>query len=149
MGIGMKQCCVLVFLIWNGWTDWKRREIDLRSVGLFAVLGLAGSLIGERPENLAHTVNLLCGPGLGVLVLAAGFLTAGGIGFGDGLVLCVTGLYLGGIGNLRLFLSGMLLCAGVLGTGCALGKVRWKDSFPLIPFLLAAYVGGLIWNMIN
>ena len=145
----IKSGCVLVFLIWNACTDWKRKEIDLRSVGLFAVLGGALNLCFGLPDSTAGTVELILGPALGLLVLTLGFVTAGGIGFGDGLVLCVTGLYLGGAGNLRMFLHGTVLCAVVLGTGCALGKARWKDSFPLIPFLMAAYLGGLIWDMIN
>ena len=71
-----------------------------------------------------------------MMVLA--FLTKGAVGLGDGWLLCATGVLLGMAGNFELLLMGAVLCAVVLSGGLLLGKARWKDTFPFVPFLCAA-----------
>ena len=69
------------------------------------------------------------------------------ISIGDGLLLIVTGIYLGLEENLKLFLCGLFLC-GLWALGLVLlRKKSRKDSIPFVPFLLAAYM-GMLGNLI-
>ena len=77
-------------------------------------------------------------------LVAAAFLTREAVGCGDGLLVCVTGLYLGMWENISLLLAGTAVCALVMALGLMLGKVRRKDRFPLVPFLLMVYAGRLL-----
>ena len=79
-------------------------------------------------------------------MLAVAAVTRGAVGFGDGLLLCVTGILLGGTENLSLLMAGSLLCAVVLGTGLVFGKLRWKQKFPFVPFLCLAQLGRMVWK---
>ena len=104
------------------------------------VAGIAANLILRYQENM----ELLGGVLPGAVCLAVSAVTKGAVGFGDGLVLCVTGILLGGKGNLQLITVGSLLCAFVLGLGLITGKVRWKQRFPFVPFLCAAQIGRIL-----
>ena len=88
--------------------------------------------------------NMLLGMSVGVALLFFSVLTGGKIGAGDGVLLIVTGIYLGLEQNLQLFFCGLLLCSmWALGLLILRKKTR-KDSIPFVPFLLAAYMGMLV-----
>ena len=63
------------------------------------------------------------------------WLTKGSIGMGDGVLLVVTGVYLGGLGNLELFFTGLLLAAcwslGLL----VFKRKRGKETVLLVSYL--------------
>ncbi len=130
---------VFLLLLINGALDWKKGEISLLSLGGFGVLGVICNLrLGYQ------SLGSLCGgAAVGIGLLLTAFLSREAVGFGDGLLLCVTGIYLGFWENLRLLLMGTALCALIQGAGLLLRRVRLTDRVPLVPFLLAAFVGGL------
>lgn len=130
---------VALLLLGNAALDGKRQEISLGSLALFAAAGLAVNLqTGYRGIE-----EMLCGAAPGLLLLLVSLLTKGAVGFGDGLLLCVTGIFLGGTENTRLLFRGLLLCSIVLGAGLGLGRTSWKQRFPFVPFLLLAQ----LWRM--
>ena len=129
---------VLILLFLNGMLDWKKGEISLISLYSFGVLGAIWNL-----KFGFQDLGELCGGiGLGIGLLAVAFFSREAIGFGDGLLFCVTGIYLGVWGNLRLLLTGTLCCALIQAVGLLFRRVRMKDRVPLVPFLLLAFVGG-------
>ena len=136
------EYCTVLLLVWNSWTDIRRHAVSLPSLGIFAAAGLLWNLLFPYQE----AVEAAAGAGTGLLVLAAAAVTRGAVGFGDGLLLCVTGILLGGTENLSLLMAGSLLCAAVLGTGLVFGKVRWKQKFPFVPFLCLAQLGRMVWK---
>lgn len=136
----MRQILLLELLVCNGISDVRRREISLPSLAVFGGIGILLNLLGQ----FQSVESLLAGVGVGALLLAAALLTGGAIGMGDGLLLCVAGLYLGGADNLQLLLTGTMLSGLILGTAALLGRIGWKDRFPLVPFLLAAEIGILL-----
>lgn len=129
---------VLMLLFLNGMLDWKKGEISLISLCGFGALGVIWNLW----FHFQGVWELCGGVGLGIGLLTAAFLSREMIGFGDGLLLCVTGIYLGFWGNLRLLFLGTLCCAVMQGAGLLLRRVRMSDRVPLAPFLLLAFVGG-------
>ena len=132
--------CILVFLLWNGILDIRKQEVSLRS---FWIFGMAGAGLNFWLKYQAWW-EILGGIGVGVLLLAAAFLTKEAVGCGDGLLVCVTGIYLGLWENLELVFSGTLICALVMIAGIAFRRMKRSDRFPLVPFLFLAYLGRLI-----
>lgn len=133
---------MVLLLVWNSWLDLRRHEISLPGLGIFGAAGLLANLLLKYQTGM----ELAAGIGVGIFVLAAAVVTKGAVGFGDGLLLCVTGIYLGGTDNLRLLMGGLILCALVLGAGLLLGKARWKQQFPFVPFLCLAQIGRILWR---
>ena len=121
------QCTYIVVFEWDAGLE-KRRDKSNKSVQLWRTWGDLGELCG--------------GIGLGIGLLAVAFFSREAIGFGDGLLFCVTGIYLGFWGNLRLLLTGTLCCALIQAVGLLFRRARMKDRVPLVPFLLLAFVGG-------
>ena len=93
--------------------------------------------------RMQSIVDLLLGMLLGVILLFVGICSEGKIGVGDGVLLTVTGAYLGLKENLTLFFCALVLC-GLWAAGLLiLHKKQKTDSIPFVPFLLAAYIGML------
>ena len=132
---------VTLLLMVNAVYDWRKREVSLPCLLVSGGAGLVMNCIW----GYQSLFSLCCGTGIGVFLSAVSFMTGGALGFGDGLLLCTTGLFLGGRKNFQLLFLGALLCAVVLGIGLLLGKTRWKQRFPFVPFLLAAQAGRLVF----
>lgn len=101
--------------------------------GLLLVL----TLLILRPISITESLS---GLPVGVLVMAISKATGGKIGMGDGMVLCVTGLWLGLWRNMELFAYALLAAAIVSVVLLALRLVNRKKSIPFIPFLLLGYL---------
>jgi len=129
--------CVL--LAWNAALDFRKREVSLRSLAVFAAAGIVINLWLKYQSIWL----LLGGVGVGVFLLLTAFVTKEAVGIGDGLLLCVTGIYLGFWENLRLLCTGLVFCVLFLGAGLVLRRLRRTDRFPLVPFLLLAWIGRL------
>ena len=81
------------------------------SLGAAAAAGILLNLL----VNYQKSAELFAGIGTGLFLLAVSAVSKGAVGFGDGLLLCVTGIFLGGMGDLRLLMLGSILCAAGLG----------------------------------
>lgn len=136
------EYCAALLLGWNAWTDLRRQEVSMPSLGAAAAAGILLNLL----VNYQKSAELFAGIGTGLFLLAVSAVSKGAVGFGDGLLLCVTGIFLGGMGNLRLLMLGSILCAAVLGAVLAFGRVRWKQRFPFVPFLFLAQIGRILWK---
>lgn len=134
------EAAVIAVLVWNTVEDLKKQEVHPYSLLVFGIAGIAFNAV-LRYQSLEE---LLLGIAVGIFFAAVSVLTRGALGFGDALLLCVTGIFLGGTENLRLLLKGMTLCWVFLGLGLLAGKVKWKQQFPFVPFLLAAKLGELL-----
>lgn len=132
---------VCLLLILNGYLDWKKQEISLASLLVFGAAGAGANLY----FHYQHLAEMIGGIGIGIFVILLAFFTKESIGVGDGLLLCVTGLFLGFAGNFRLLLSGLILCAAVMSTWLLLGVIRKEERLPLVPFLLLAFIGGIFF----
>lgn len=132
---------VLLLLMINGLLDWRKGEISLFSLAVFGVLGI-GLNLGLRYQSLGEAIG---GMGIGILLLAVAFFTREAIGFGDGLLICVSGIYLGLWENLGLLLTGTVCCGVILGIGVLAGRLKMADRVPLVPFLLVAFIGRMVF----
>lgn len=129
-----------LFLAINAYLDWKKQEISLISVGLFGLIGIGFDLWLQHQHWGSIAGGILLGAGVGLLA----FLTKEAIGTGDGLILMVIGVFLGFGETLLLFLTGCLLCTALMFLMLLFRKIRKDSRFPLVPFLLAAYLGRML-----
>lgn len=135
----LKTICTLVFLSGNAWRDWRKREISPSLLAVYSIGGILCSILEKRAVT-----DWMLPLGIGVLVLAFGFLTRGGIGIGDGLLLLALGSLLDADSYVRTLVIGLLLSAFFSGILLVVMKKSRKTEIPLVPFLLAGYIGGLI-----
>lgn len=84
------------------------------------------------------------GMAVGVVVVLISIATAGKIGLGDGLILCVTGLGLGFWGNMELFAVSLFAAAVISIILLILRIADRKKSIPFVPFLMAGYIVLLV-----
>ena len=116
--------------------DVRKRQISMVWVGIF--LGLGSCLwIGRRTLTMWE---ILGGLGVGATLLLVAKVTKEAVGYGDGWVLCTTGIYLGGWENFFLFWWGSVFAAGYAAILAVFGKKTGKTEIPFLPFLLAAHI---------
>lgn len=115
--------------------DVKHRQLTIIYILMFGI----GGVILHLFVPACSIYSILCGMLLGVFMILISAVTRGSVGMGDGILLVVTGVYLGGYANLVLLLIGLLLSAlwslGLL----AFKKKKKKDEIAFVPFLLLSY----------
>lgn len=136
----MQNVILLILLIICAVEDFKRKEVTVTYILLFGTVGAVLHLFYPNCSSYSMLWGLL----LGIGVMAVSLLSRGSIGMGDGILLTVTGVYLGGYENLELFLLGVFL-AGIWSLGLlVLKKKKRKERIAFIPFLLVAYAFMLV-----
>lgn len=125
----LMQAGGLIFLAATASEDIRKREIS----GKGLALGLMAALcLKAVAGNFWCEGTLLCViPGILLLWLSAA--TGESIGYGDGMAVCVLGLWIGG-GMVLKVLAVSFLLAGIGGIICVFRKKR--EPMPFIPFLL-------------
>lgn len=128
---------LLLGLFYIAWFDYRTKLIDVKWLLMFAVAGLVGILLQQDIALMGQScLGMLVGGTLLVLAWASGE----SVGFGDGCLFVVTGVFLGFLQNFVLLL-GSLLLAGVFAIFCLVLKKKEKnDRIALAPFVLTAYV---------
>lgn len=136
----MQNIVLLILLIICAVEDLKRKEVTATYILFFGSVGVVLHLVYAN----CSIYSMLLGMLLGIGMMAVSFLSQGSIGIGDGILLTVTGVYLGGYENLELFLLGLFL-AGIWSLGLlVLKKKQRKDKIAFMPFLLVAYACMLV-----
>ncbi len=122
--------------------DMRKHTISSVYLVFWGILGIGLHLYLED----VTAVSLLAGAAVGGGLLLLGFLTRERIGYGDGFVFIVTGLFLGGAANVQLLLTS-LLYAAIFSLGILLfGKKRMgrNQEIPFIPFVFLGYLTMLL-----
>ena len=135
----MKELCTVVFLAMNSWLDIRRREISLLLTVVYAGCGIIYSILQGRKIQ-----DVLIPAGIGILFLAAGLISRGAIGAGDCWILLALGALLGTETYIRMLCIGFFLAAFWSGILLVIRRKSRKTEIPLMPFLLAGYIGGIL-----
>ncbi len=125
-----------VFLLTEGIRDFRKRKIAMFSVIVYGVFGLGLQLFILKESGL----YIAGGAIIGILFLALAKITEEQVGYGDGWVLMVTGIYLGFRENMFLLVLSLLLTASVSLILLLLKKVRKQSSLPFVSFMVPAYI---------
>lgn len=138
-----------VLLLWNSVQDVKKKTLNNRDLlfgaGVVLLLfaadclysGTAADILlseGELPWKRLFGVL----PGMGVLVLSA--VLRGGIGKGDGYLLCISGVALGAEQNTVLLFYGIFLAGVVSALLLVLKLVKRDTKLPFVPFLFIGFL---------
>ena len=126
----------LIFLVLCTVTDLRRKQIWWP----FALLFLVGSALIHLLCRDAKGISLLLCLLPGGLLLLTAWLTHEAIGYGDGWVVAACGAALGFQTVLEMLLLALLFAAAWSGILLLKKKAGRGDSFPFVPFLLAAHV---------
>ena len=135
----MKELCTVVFLAMNSWLDIRRREISLLLTVVYAGCGIIYSILQGRKIQ-----DVLIPAGIGILFLAAGLISRGAIGAGDCWILLALGALLDTETYIRILCIGFFLAAFWSGILLVIRRKSRKTEIPLVPFLLAGYIGGIL-----
>lgn len=131
----MQKVIVLGLLGLCSLEDVRHKRLTIVYILMFGI----GGLILHLFAPVCSIYSILCGMLLGIAMILVSFITRGNVGIGDGMLLLVTGVYLGGYGNLQLLMTGLLLAAlWALGL-LMLKKKKGKDEIAFAPFLLLSY----------
>lgn len=121
----------------NSICDLKSRKIMLSVTILGSVIGVIWQLVIPTKDYLDLVYGLL----IGVCALVISKVTNGALGYGDGLILLMCGIWLGGRYNFLLCTTGIVL-AGVWAIILLVCFRKRKEyEIPFVPFLFL----GLIW----
>lgn len=137
------------FLLISAGEDLRRKAVDVRVYLIFGFLaiGLAGWRAASASSGGWELAGDACiGAALGAGLLAAGRVSAGGVGVGDGLFFCISGVYLGFWNNLLLLVLSSL-CCGLFCLGYYVWGRLWQGrgwGEKTVPFLAFTAIPG-IW----
>ena len=120
---------------------------DYKEKSIYLYLPIVAGVIGVLLHIFfwEHDLpDMLLGAAIGGCVLLIAWVSKESIGAGDGIMLMVSGIYLGFWENLELFFTALLL-VGVLALFLMVVKKKRRDyRVPFLPFLLVAYLFQLI-----
>ena len=136
---GVKELCTVVFLAMNSWLDIRRMEMSLLLTVVYAGCGIIYSILQGRKIQ-----DVLIPAGIGILFLAAGLISRGAIGAGDCWILLALGALLDTETYIRMLCIGFFLAAFWSGILLVIRRKSRKTEIPLVPFLLAGYIGGIL-----
>ena len=133
------QCIFLVYIAALAVMDFKYRKLPLKTLlsGLFIVA--AGCLCGRE----ISPVLLATGGCMGIVFLLISRVSGESFGYGDSILILIIGIFLG-FWNLMYLLLGAFSMAAVFSAVMMIKhRFNRKSSFPFVPFLAAAYLGGM------
>lgn len=128
--------------------DLRKRQVRVIEIIIFGILGVIINILYK-----SHSFTSIAGGVMiGCMVLLFSYLSKEKIGKGDGLLIIVSGLYLGFRGTLTLLWISSFLAA-IIGTIIVKKYKTNKDiELPFVPFLLIGYlliisiekIGGIV-----
>lgn len=131
------KLCIGSLLSISAFIDIKARSVSFKVLIAYGILGVFNIFLFDK-QNLFAALG---GAFIGVIILVLSKLTRGGIGMGDGLLLIVTGLFLGIWKNTELLLGSFFLAALFSISLLIAKKADRKKEIPFIPFLLLSFLG--------
>ncbi len=123
--------------------DIKRKKLKL-TVLLSGVLFLPAGVLCQSGVPAAF---LLAGGAVGAVFLAVSKVTEEAFGYGDSILILIIGSFLGFWDILALLTAAFILAAAFSLILLIRSRFRRKDTFPFVPFLTAAYIGGMAVGM--
>ena len=133
---GIRMIVLLVSLFLCAWIDWKTERV---SVPLLLLGGMAAVLLHlfAQEESVFY---LMTGMSVGIALLLYSLVTHESIGYGDGCLFVMTGLFLGKFGRTLCCFCWHLFLAGNSGSAVLLffftEKRRKKERIPFVPFCI-------------
>ena len=132
----LQNTLILGFFSISAFQDYRNRKINI----YFLLTGGIIRLLFHLYSMELSIIEILLGMGIGMMILFFGLWSGGSVGRADGMILVVSGIFLGFEKNVEVFVMGLFL-AGI--TSLFLSVIRRKGRtyrIPFAPFLLAGYL---------
>ncbi|MBO5068950.1 MAG: prepilin peptidase [Roseburia sp.] len=131
---------ILGVLAISAYRDWMEKKIYIYGPIFCGIIGILLHVLFQE-RTLA---DMLGGAAVGAAVLLVAWLGRECVGIGDGIILVVSGVFLGFWRNLTLLLTALVLAAMAALFLLVVKRKERKYRLPFVPFLLAAYLMQLI-----
>ncbi len=139
----LQNLSVLAMLIIGSLEDIKNKQIHIVWIACFALEGvLCCFFLGKQPA-ISVIIEIMIDMVPGFLLLLLSFVTKGGIGAGDGILLMAAGIFLGTARVCKIFIYAIFLSAMYAWFLFIIKKKGRKHEIPFVPFLLLAFMGDL------
>lgn len=116
-------------------------DLYIKKVPIYPiVVGIIGGIFLQVINYNTDWVSILLGVGIGVIIYFFAYISKEKIGKGDGLILMLTGVYLGFSNNLKLLLGGLGLAFIYFFIVLCMGKINTRKTIPFVPFLFVSFV---------
>ena len=125
-----------VFLLIEGIRDLQKHKVSMITVMIAGILGVIFQF-GIIQEN---GLKIIGGILIGIMLLLLAKMTREKIGYGDGWIFVVTGIYMGFRNNMYLLLLSLFLASLVSICLLVFKKVNKKTELPFVSFVLPGYL---------
>ena len=138
-----------ILLLWNSIRDMKRKTLYNRELllgaGVVLLLLTADCMCSGTVADLLFSAEelpwkRLLGMVPGIVVLLLSVVLRGGIGKGDGYLLCISGMALGVQENTALLFYGLFLAGITAAVLMIFKRVKRDTKLPFVPFLFAGFL---------
>jgi leader peptidase (prepilin peptidase)/N-methyltransferase len=136
----LSEVVLLLFLFAAAFMDFRSGQLSL----WFLLGAMAAGLLLRIIVGSISIKSLLLGIIPGAVLFLIALLTKQAIGYGDCLLLVVTGIFLGLTFTILLFLISLLFAGAASILLLAMKKRKRKEALAFAPFILAGYVGVLL-----
>lgn len=136
----VQKLMVLVALVICSYEDLKNKSIHTSWLLILAAAGILWRLFAGQWQ-LAGILSAMV-PGFFVWLLS--IITKGSIGEGDGMMLMIIGIILGGSCAFRIFLYALFLSGGYALFLFVIRKKSRKHEMAFVPFMLVAFTGEIL-----
>lgn len=134
------QLLFAVYMIVLMLMDIKWKKLSLAALMSGFIILTAGFLCGRN----IHAMLLAAGAGVGIVFMVVSRVTEEAFGYGDSILILIMGGFLG-FWNILFLLVAAFSMAALFSIFMLLRKkFHRKSAFPFVPFLTAAYIGGMI-----
>lgn len=143
----LKEHIILIILSVFSMEDIMKRRIHLALVLIFFASGILYQILLGK----VILIEILGGILVGIILIGISRLTEEAIGYGDGLIFLVTGVFLGIWENLNLLFTSLIIAFIYSSIQILLRKKDTKDEIPFVPFIWIAdllHLGGLYYEKI-
>lgn len=141
MGVKMIINIIIVILLGiSSYTDIKNRKISMRLLLVFGILAILVWIEKLYTNGIIEVCTILVSILPGLLLLLLGKATRESIGYGDGYLLIVIGIYIGFIRTVSILITALFLTAIISIFLLIFRKVSRRTEFPFIPMLLISYL---------
>lgn len=134
------QAVIAVYLLILSVIDIRWKKVSVRSLLILLVIAVLCQVLCSKGEFRMMVAGGLCG---GVFLFLSWF-TQESFGYGDSILILILGILSGGWNLLWILFAAFLIASVYGGIMIARKKYTRKNSFPFIPFLTVAYLGGMI-----
>lgn len=120
--------------------DIKWKKLSLAALMSGFIILTAGFLCGRN----IHVMLLAAGAGVGIVFIVVSRVTEEAFGYGDSILILIIGGFIGFWNILSLLVAAFSMAALFSIFMLLRKKFHRKSAFPFVPFLTAAYIGGMI-----